>query len=291
MIAQLPKEYDLFLGYSWGVIPQGVCGHVFECIEYYHILKEHFKVGIFLCEDTPKEIIIKSVKEKYDFTEQEIDELLSDIFIYKNPTVLKGNNLLLVDGNFQKLKNKHLLFNNIFAFPCNILEFPKNVTVLGDNRIYGEGKFVNYVKKILFDRYKTINNTCETNLIYTTSSCRKFSESEYKKLEKQYENNFIVLTDDNHILSNRFTLLEMPVENLFEKFDTYIYTPVERKRDCSPRFIAECKWYNKKVIYHDIDYLEEDKGLFWRKHDIETNFNNISLKKDDEIINLIKERL
>ena len=79
-----------------------------------------------------------------------------------------------------------------------------------------------------------------------------------------------------------------PVKNLFEKFSTYVYTPVKRKWDCSPRFIAECKYFNKEVIFHNIDYWKEDKGLYWRQWDIENNFDSLFLKEDDEIIQILK---
>jgi hypothetical protein len=69
----------------------------------------------------------------------------------------------------------------------------------------------------------------------------------------------------------------------------FYYTKVNKKFDCSPRFIAECEYYNKEVVYL-IDYLEEDKGLFWRKYDIENNFKSIFLNENDEIIKIIKDK-
>jgi hypothetical protein len=79
-----------------------------------------------------------------------------------------------------------------------------------------------------------------------------------------------------------------PIEDLFNKFHVFVYTPVPRHWDCSPRFIAECKWYNKTVIYEGIDYLAEDHGLRWRQHDIEYDFESLQLKDDDEIISIIR---
>ena len=79
-----------------------------------------------------------------------------------------------------------------------------------------------------------------------------------------------------------------PVDNLFDKFSTYIYTPVPRKWDCSPRFIAECKYYGKEVIYHNIDYWDVDLGLYWRKHDIDNEFDSLFLRDADEIIPILQ---
>jgi hypothetical protein len=85
----------------------------------------------------------------------------------------------------------------------------------------------------------------------------------------------------------------MPVENIFEKFDTYIYTPTKGSFDCSPRFIAECKYYNKNIIYHDIDenYLNVDTGLKFRKYDIDNNFKSLLLNENDEIVSILKKYL
>ena len=82
----------------------------------------------------------------------------------------------------------------------------------------------------------------------------------------------------------------MPVNNIFEKFNTYIYTPTRDKFDCSPRFIAECNFYKKGILYHNIneDYLKIDTGLRYRKYDIENDFKSITLQDDDNIIKIIK---
>jgi len=40
----------------------------------------------------------------------------------------------------------------------------------------------------------------------------------------------------------------LPIDNLFYKFDTYIYTPTAKNWDCSSRLIPECKKYNKDLI-------------------------------------------
>jgi len=290
----LDKAYDLFLAYSWGSVSQGVSGHLYECIEYYHILKKHMKVGILMCKsELTADAIRTAVEDKYDFTEYEVNELLSDVHFFDSPKILKGNNLLLVDGNFTKLRDIHLLFKNIMAFPCNDKRFAcmNNVKAFLDKRIYEDCiQHSNYVKKILFSRYKKINDTGSTaNLVYNTKGPRYLSNEIYLELEHQYIGNFLVVTnvETNHA-SDRITFAEPPIKDLFKNFGTYIYTPTLRKFDCSPRFIAECKWYGKQVIYHNIDYWDVDKGLYWRKHDMDNDFESIMLKEDDPIIDLVR---
>ena len=85
----------------------------------------------------------------------------------------------------------------------------------------------------------------------------------------------------------------MPVDNIFEKFGTYIYTPTKGSADCSPRFIAECKHYGKETVYHNVDesYLNRDPGLKYRRYDIENDFDSINLKPNDNIIDILHERI
>jgi hypothetical protein len=236
------------------------------------------------------DMICSAVREKYDFTDDEINRMTDDIIFANRPKVVKGKNILIVDGGFTKMSDKFLYFNNIIAFPCNDLKFQEmcDITVLQDDRIYGVGhNTINYIKKILFSRYRDIGESLTGNLVYATSNARKVDRGLLEKISNRYSGNFLLLTDEKMDLPERFATEKMPVKNLFEKFDTYIYTPTPRKRDCSPRFIAECAFYGKKVEYF-IDYFGVDKGLYYRRKDIETDFDSISLKHDDDIIDIIK---
>ena len=161
-----------------------------------------------------------------------------------------------------------------------------NVWVLQDNRVYEPVKCngINYKKKILFNRLKSIGKSNNQSLLYATKNCRHIKDfQQYKKYGKLLA---IVNVIPKPIEGINFVI--PPIENLFEKFDTYIYTPVDRKWDCSPRFIAECKHYGKKVIYHNIDYWEEDHGLRVRKWDIDNDFDSLHLKDNDNIIEILK---
>jgi hypothetical protein len=84
------------------------------------------------------------------------------------------------------------------------------------------------------------------------------------------------------------TFVTPPVDYIFEQFTKYVYTPVPRKWDCSPRFIAECKWYGKEVVYHNIDYWDVDHGLRIRKWDLDNDFESLNLTPNDDIIKILK---
>lgn len=77
---------------------------------------------------------------------------------------------------------------------------------------------------------------------------------------------------------------EAPMEDFFNKFDTYIYTPVNRKFDCSPRLVTECFMQGKKV-FKELDYY--DIGLETRYNDCINDLQSLDLNENDKILNLV----
>lgn len=289
-IVQLNSEYDLWLSYSWSDNNHGICGHTYEVIDYYHILKNHFKVGILLCEDIDWETFELSIKSKYDFTDDEIQDIKNNIVFNNRPNLIKGSNILFTDGGVVNMEPVTLLFNNIFYFACGNKEIKDNnkdnVYILQDDRVYGPVKRngINYKKRILFDRLKPIGDSRDQVLLYATKNCRYISDfTHYTKYGKIIA---IVNSIPKSVIGVEY--LMPPVDNIFEQFNTYVYTPILRKWDCSPRFIAECKHYGKKVIYHNIDYWEEDHGLRVRKWDIDNDFDSLHLNDNDDIVKILK---
>jgi len=293
-IVQLDSSYQLWLSHSWSSNNHGICGHTFEIFDYYYILKKFFKVGILFGVGTDWNFIEKAIRFKYNFTENEILEIKNNTRFEDRPRLLKGTNILFVDGGVINTAKVAMYFDNIFYFACGNKEIKdnnkKNVWILQDYRVYDPVRTngVDYKKRILFDKLKSIGPSKDRALVYATKNCRQLDS--YQEL-LQYSNNILAITNKenkpNPIEGFKFVI--PPVDNLFEEFNTYIYTPIKRKWDCSPRFIAECKYYNKKVIYHNIDYWNIDKGLSVRKWDIDNDFNSLYLTDADPIINIIKE--
>jgi len=317
---KLDKSYDLFLTMTWNNDNNhGVSGHLYEIIEYYILLKDHFKVGILICEDMSWDTIEKAIRTKYNIDLQVINDIKGNTIFKNRPKFISGKNILFVDGGFTRTSLRDgiiLSFDNIFSFRCSNKDFHynlpyKNVTLLQDNRVYNDDDnkiAINYKKKIKFDNYKEIEKVkTETALLYVTTNCRKLCNDYLIDIVLQYKfKNYIILTNKPELYKEQFkdfnnvSFPEMPLRDIFETFDTYIYTPtysVTKKElgcfDCSPRFIAECKFYNKEVIYHDIgdQYLTIDTGLKYRKYDIENDFKSINLKDNDEIIDIIRNEI
>ena len=150
------------------------------------------------------------------------------------------------------------------------------------------------MKKILLDRYKSVeNDMTNTALIYATKNCRRLTNAQIDKIVHTYKfDRYILVTDVPDVYKqshDNVITLRPPVKNLFEKFDTYIYTPTLMKWDGSPRFPVECNHYHKGVLYYAIgdQYLEHDRGLYIRMQDIKDRYDSLSLKQTDDILNII----
>jgi hypothetical protein len=294
-ILTLDSDYDLWLSYTWSNNNHGICGHTFEVIDYYHILKDHFKVGILIGEDMDWATLELAIRSKYDFTEAEISDIWQNTTFAKKPSLVRGTNILFTDGGVVNNSSKTMIFKNIFYFACGNREIKTNdrdnVYVLQDDRVYEPVKKngIHYVKKILFDRLKPLNECADNFLLYATKNCRNIDN--YEIFVQQYGDNIIAITNQENTPTESIdgiTFLNPPVDNIFEQFTTYIYTPINRKWDCSPRFIAECRYYGKQVIYHDINYWSQDHGLRVRKYDIENTFDRLFLRPNDPLVNILK---
>lgn len=292
-IVKLDPSYDLWLSYSWSNNNHGICGHTFEVIDYYYILKHNFRVGILLAEDIDWPTFESSIRSKYAFSDQEILDIKNNTVFENRPSLVSGRNILFTDGGVVNMSAVTLLFDNVFYFACGNKEIKnndkKNVWILQDDRVYEPVKLngVNYKKKILFDKLKSIGPAPDKILLYATKNCRDIDD--YDQF-RSYGKPLLVITNKENKPKDRegFTFVVPPVEDIFEQFSTYIYTPIKRKWDCSPRFIAECKYYGKPVIFHNIDYWEEDHGLRWRQWDIENDFDSLYLRDSDDLVNILK---
>jgi len=301
-ILQLDQaNYDLWLTYSWSDNNHGICGHTFEVIDYYFFLKDYLRVGILLAEDIDAETFVSAIEDKYDVTDQEIQDILKDTVFSNRPTLVRGNYILFTDGGAKALERVTLLFKKVFYFACGNFEIKdnknKNLFILQDDRIYEKClNSINYVKKINFKKYKKLKEKAEDNvLIYGTKNCRHIEYDMYFEIMELFpDSNFICLTSKENrpsLPSKRFSFPEMPVKNLFLRFNTYVYTPVPRKFDCSSRLLAECKFYNKKVHFFMIDYWDQDKGLYWRNWDIQHQFEKLFLDHGDEIVEILRSQI
>jgi len=282
------NDYDLYLTYSWGNFNHGICGHTFEVIDYFNLLTNHMNVAILLCEDITYDTFEAAITEKYIFTSKQVKYIMDNTIFLNRPILLKGTNILFVDGEVDIIKdNTQLFFNNVFMFACgnkNVIHSKYNVLL--DQRVYQTDMGTHYVKKIDFKNIKIPEKHDNKTLIYATENCRLLSQDIVDTIADDMIiiSNFSNFKETNNTINN----VRPPINNIFERFNKFIYTPISKKFDCSSRFVAECKYLNIEVEYM-VDYFDEDLGLYYRKYDIENDFKSLELTNDDFIIEYLKE--
>jgi hypothetical protein len=286
------KKYDIVITTSWE-FKFGVCGHLFEMIDYYYAIKNYTQLTpcILLADGTTKEELLSAIEYKYD------NLTIENIVEHALPKVVIANNILITDGS-PRLRQADIIANNIFLFRCSendftsFTKFKANTFLLQDFEIYDERyqdikiSVIDYKKKILFSKYKKFNTSVsDTAMYYLTSLCRELSEEDLlNSINKYGFKNNIILTNDKS-LYNLDNVFEVPLRDVWSKFNTYIYTSIPRKIDCSSRFIIECLHYGKDVIY-DIDYY--DKALEVRKKD---GLVGTDLNTNDGFLKLLNEQI
>ena len=308
-VISINDKYDICLSMTW--YPGGshlISGHVYEIVDYYMILSERYKVCILFGDTFIDWISFRDVIiSKYSVSAEKLKSLELDTIYASYPKYIKGRNILFVDGGLCRLQKQGtaLIFDNILTFKCayteTISDLSYNVMILQDDRVYRDLNpddtkiSYNYIKKINFDILKKQTPVRDRiGLLYLTKNCRGVTNEQIDDVISQTNlDHYILITDDPEKYKPKdcMTIMQPPVNNLFDKFSEYIYMPLEQQWDGSPRFPAECKYYNKGVTYHDdIDesYLQKDSGLRWRKHDIEHNFDNLHLTQEDEIFDILR---
>lgn len=302
---KIDSTYDVILTYS----PiREITGHIFECFDYYLFLREYCHVGILFFDGLNVEQLKTAFNSKYkvDFSEIEKDfiriKLDDDNRKYNSIMFGKNTTVILTDGNIKSLNYRKIILisDRLYGFLCEYDEFEKqtfnkNIVYLADPRIYGKlthFRQMDYVKKIPFKFYKPINRKRgNTGMMYATYVCRKITPDvvrEYHERSGCSETMLVVpYTLPEYENIDGVKQVQAPVPDFFEKFDTYIYTPVQRRFDCSPRLLTECFFYGKRIMV-DLPYV--DVGLQTRYGDCVSGIERLNLKSGDEILNLINYR-
>jgi hypothetical protein len=297
-------DYDIVFTTSFEN-KHGVSGHLYEIIDYFFIcFQSGLKCGIILTDGTDKETLKRAIEKKYNFSSNIILEHTLECF---NPGVIITKNLCIVDGA-ARFNNCTIYCDNIFLFRCSHKNFNyfsnhktiKRTHLFQDFNVYEERfedlniDVIDYNKKILWQYYNLPKlGKTNTALLYLTTNCRALSTSEVNQIMHKYRfDKYLIVTNEltrySDLESENVSIEKAPISNIFEKFDTYIYTSTTKKFDCSPRFIVECSLYNKNVIY-EIDYY--DSGLETRKKDMKSNLNSLMLTTEDFFVNYLKDIL
>ena len=299
------REYDLVFTTSF-FYTHGVSGHLYELIDYCYISRTNgINAAILLADGVSKETFETAILNKYSFTKQELDDILSNTIECHKPLIIQANNVCIVDGSWRIL-NCTIYADNVFLFRCSEDDFTyfansksiKRTHLMQDFKLYPERfeeldiEVVDYVKKLLWGKFhKPKPVKTNTGLLYLTTACRALTLDVVKDIiDKGICDKYLIVTNDvtlyRSIESERVTVEQAPVKDIFERFDTYIYTPTDLQKDCSPRFIVECAVYDKEVVY-EIDYVCD--GIERRREDIKNDLSSLELVNEDFFVTYFKE--
>lgn len=250
-------------------------GSTFNAFEYFITILEKnkdFKLIFLNASESDIDYFCKIFENRYYL--EDID-YRSNIICRDFCSIVKINQnlkraLILDYGTVSRLKP--LLKCDKIIHICEKTEEPEYRL---DNRLsnvisFGEMPFahkdVEYRMKLAFKRFKKLNKVDEA--IYINSPfCENYDFIGGLNLSKKP----IILKAGSHL------------DNLFEKFDEYVYYHANKWFDPHPRLFLECAFYNKKISYYNPLGIKD--GSYYRYNDLMRNgLSDRTLDENDEVV-------
>lgn len=275
---------DAILYYASSPTQISLTGCIMDAFEYFIKIYEYNKnIKLLLLQTTQNAVnsMISIMKNRYDLSDVsgfdkniipiDFKYLLTNVFdkllvidritISKTRGIVRAKEIVVISNTDISLKNidQYLYSKKLY-----------NVTYYGEMPFHY--KDFDYKMKFLFDKFKKIQNVEEA--IYVN----------VPHYDKQYFTVTEKMLDDLNLPSKPLIFKGgKHRENLFEKFDTYLYYHVNLWFDPHPRLMIECFYYGKEIIYiNNIPILD---GSYYRYKDLMLNgIEERELTKDDEII-------
>lgn len=256
-------------------------GSLINAFEYFLCAYEYNReVKLILCEHDEK-----AMRRYCDIVDNRYD--LSGIEDYKDNMILTNSRMDLYKMDL----NSVLVLDFWTIHRIRGFIRPKKLTVISEKHTddpryffkkslhddityYGEMPFhyrdKKYRMKMLFNRYKPLKRVDEG--IYVNSPLN----NDYSFLDTLDlpQKPIIKKTHANHL------------DNMYEKFDTYLYYHANKWFDPHPRLFVESTFYNKEILYYNIFDIKD--GSYYRYHDVmENGIEDRTLTKDDEIVRIL----
>lgn len=249
----------------------GLSGHIFECLDYYYLLSKHMKVKVIIPELVNPETFDSFVSSHYSIKISKNDIIFTNYF-----DLLKCKKILIVDGGFwfiQKYRNR--LCGKIFAFACGADPINADYSILADFKVYNQRypNMIDYTKKIL-PNLKRIPG--DRPFAHITKNCKSLTSDQIDRLLNKYPD----LLAYSDFVNPNYNFTNKQIRNF--SFNKFIYTPVLRHFDCSPRLIIECQILQIPFELFEIDYY--DPGLQRR---LDSPFEEFVLSETDDILNIL----
>lgn len=249
----------------------GLSGHIFECLDYYYLLSKYMKVKVIIPELVSSETFDSFVSGHYSVKISKNDIIFTNYF-----DLLKCKKILIVDGGFwfiQKYRNRFC--GKIFAFACGADPINADYSILADFKVYNQRypNMIDYTKKIL-PSLKRIPG--DRPFAHITKNCKSLNSDQIDRLLNKYPD----LLAYSDFVNPDYNFTNKQIRNF--SFSKFIYTPVLRHFDCSPRLIIECQILQIPFELFEIDYY--DPGLQRR---LEYPYTDFILSETDDILNIL----
>ena len=290
-------------------------GSLFDNFEYYclfhKVFGEEFDIVYKIYTEFTREQVTTILLDRYIELPQivwdklRVNSVCGSILV-KNPRVsdllfcaTNSDIYWFLDHNNILIANQTITLADIKPTHDRVKKYYKNYRTMYDDRLFefddlGEP----YRKKLYFDIFKKKSYGAKYDYMINLSiPQRVFPKSVMLDLFEQYEGEIAIYVGKrnwrHYLWTNKLDnvhLLIPPIEDFMGMFHTLIYVPYNDGWDATPRLIPECKFYGKKVIYHDIvDRVKA--GGYYRMLDTKENFDGLWLREDDEIIRLVRALL
>lgn len=202
-----------------------------------------------------------SITQKYSVFENVIFNDMAQ----ESPTLIMGRSMLTLaylgrkSYTIEQLLLLHLVFrekviavyseNHDEEYKAAVDYFvPDEVVDLCDYDVYPNGTGKHFEKRIYFDIYKSLVKNIQFEHLFLGTN-RQYYEAAEKVLHKYPSHG--VLVYDIGVIDVQYNNLIVPVDNVLGIFEKFVYT--KTKNDPAPRFIQECKHYNKPIIFEGIN--------------------------------------
>jgi len=139
---------------------------------------------------------------------------------------------------------------------------PHSIIDLCDKEVYPQGEGDHFEKTINFHIHKPLKADTEPQFEYLFLGTNK---NYYKSVEKIIDRfpNHGILTYDLDYVNIKNNNIFVPVDNLMNMFNTYVYT--KEVFDPAPRIFQECKYYGKNVIYFRDSSFRDGGSVYWAR--------------------------
>lgn len=292
-------------------------GSFYDSFEYFCMLRKKYKTCLIIILNEPESDIWKAIDDKY---EVDLDDLKRDIIIipkWNNSKIIKVRLKVLFSPSMSAIAQMYeygILIPHKMVITSQEVPYDNphvvkaftgksyvyNIWMLRDDRVFPIfPRYMNrtYRQTINFDIFKTlsypVDDACLIN-VCTDHKC--YPVGELKEIMQQYfPKRWIIYTKGKwydmykSLESDNIRVEIAPLANFMNQFDKMLYLPSLRQLDPSPRLLAECAYFGKKVIYHDFGKVKD--GGYWRWQDCLKDFDKLKMTEDDEIFDIIGEHL